>query len=150
MRKIILEDNIKSKILEIQTTHSFRKEIGGILVGAYDAESGGLYLTDMSFPCAGDQQSRFRFFRKSNGHQELMDYLWEESNHTKAYLGEWHTHDQEIPVPSATDKNTWKRIAKRNNNFYECYFMIIGRQEFIVWAVSDSTIIEIYRGNRNG
>ena len=150
MRKLILEDDIKSKILSIQSTHSFKREIGGILVGLYDAKLGCLRLTDMSFPNSGDQQSRFRFFRRSDGHQELMDYLWEDSEHTKAYLGEWHTHDQDIPTPSMIDRGTWKRISKRNNYFDECYFMIIGRKDYIIWTVSDEKITEVIRGGNNG
>ena len=141
--------DVKEKIKSIQSEHTFKKEIGGILVGAYDAEIECLRLTDMSFPSPGDQQSRFRFIRKADGHQEIMDQLWEESGHTKAYLGEWHTHDQDIPIPSMVDCKNWKRISRRNLNFDECYFMIIGRIEFIIWAVMNGDIIEIYRGNSN-
>lgn len=144
-----MNDDIKAKILNIQAEHAFQKEIGGILVGGYDAESKCLRLTDISFPYHGDQQSRFRFFRKCDGHQEYMDQLWEESGHTKAYLGEWHTHDQTVPAPSVVDRMTWKRIAKRNHNFDECYFMIIGKKMFIIWAVINDDIFEIYRGNSN-
>lgn len=149
MRKLTLNTDVKGKIKSVQSEHTFRKEIGGILVGTYDAEKECLCLTDMSFPCPGDQQSRFCFIRKTNGHQEIMDQLWEESGHTKAYLGEWHTHDQDIPIPSMVDCKNWKRISRRNLNFDECYFMIIGRIEFIIWAVMNGDIIEIYRGNSN-
>ena len=149
MRKLMLNMDVKEKIKSIQSEHTFKKEIGGILVGAYDAEIECLRLTDMSFPCPGDQQFRFSFFRKTDGHQEIMDQLWEESGHTKAYLGEWHTHDQDTPIPSVVDRKNWKRISKRNHNFEECYFMIIGRIEFIIWAVVNNDIIEIYRGNCN-
>lgn len=150
MRKLILEADIQSKILNIQSTHTFKREIGGILIGIYDTKYGCLRLTDMSFPQSGDQQSRFRFNRKSDGHQELMDHLWESSDHTKAYLGEWHTHDQDTPIPSIVDRRTWKRISKRNNNFEECYFMIIGRKDYFIWTVSDEKIIEVIRGDNNG
>lgn len=150
MRKLILEEDIQSKILSVQSTHTFKREIGGILIGVFDAKYGCIRLTDMSFPQSGDQQSRFRFNRKSDGHQELMDHLWEKSNHTKAYLGEWHTHDQNTPILSMVDRRTWKRISKRNNNFDECYFMIIGRKDFIIWTVSNEKIIEVIRGGDNG
>ena len=150
MRKLILNEDVKETIQRIQSNHAFKKEIGGILVGSYDAELQCLSLTDMSFPCQGDQKSRFRFYRNKDGHQELMDRLWEESGHTKAYLGEWHTHDQDIPIPSIIDCRTWNRISKRNNNFDECYFMIVGRKEFVIWTVLNSEIIEVYRGKSHG
>lgn len=150
MRELIIDEVLKETIRNIQSKDSFKREIGGILIGTYDTVFECLRLTDMSFPCPGDQQSRFRFFRKSDGHQELMDRLWEESGHTKAYLGEWHTHDQDVPTPSTTDCKTWKRISKRNNNFDECYFMIIGKKAFTVWSVTNENIIEVHRGGNNG
>ena len=78
-----------------------------------------------------------------------MDELWSSYDETLTYLGEWHTHDQDTPIPSVVDRKNWKRISKRNHNFEECYFMIIGRIEFIIWAVVNNDIIEIYRGNCN-
>lgn len=147
MRKFTLNTDVKEKIKNIQAKHTFRKEIGGILIGAYDAEIECLRLTDMTFPFPGDQQSRYRFFRKADGHQEIMDQLWEESGHTKAYLGEWHTHDEDTPIPSVVDRKNWKRIAKRNHNFDECFFMIIGKKTFIIWTVMNDDILEIYREN---
>ena len=149
MRKLILNDDVKELVFNIQSKYGFQKEIGGILVGVYDAEVRCLRLTDISFPCSGDQQSRYRFFRKSTGHQEFMDQLWEESGHTKAYLGEWHSHDQDEPIPSIVDRRNWKRIAKRNHNFDECYFMIVGRKTVRIWSVMNDDITEIYRGNSN-
>ena len=150
MQKIILNDDINEKLSSIQSNHSFKKEIGGILIGEYDASEGCMRLTDMSFPYTGDLQSVFRFFRKSKGHQELMDQLWEESGHTKAYLGEWHTHPQDIPIPSGVDRRNWKQISKRNCNFDESYFIIIGRKALIMWAVMNDDIVEIYRSTSNG
>ena len=150
MRKLLINDDIELRIKQIQAEHSFKREIGGILVGLYDADHESLRVTDISFPYSYDQRCQFRFLRKSNGHQELMDQLWEDSEHTKAYLGEWHTHNQDNPVPSMIDRNTWKRIAKRNNNFDDSYFMIIGKKAFVVWTVSNGNIVEIYRGENDG
>ena len=150
MRKLMIDNVVKEEVLNIQSNSFFKREMGGILIGAYDTKLECLRITDMSFPYPGDEQSSFRFFRKSKGHQEEMDRLWEESEHTKAYLGEWHTHNQDTPTPSITDCKTWKRISKRNKNFDECFFMIIGKKTFIVWTVIDGNIIEVFRGSENG
>lgn len=143
MREIVLTDDIKTRISNIQAEHDFSKEIGGIIVGKYDPEFDCFLMTDMSFPYPSDVQSRFRFSRKSAGHQEFMDMLWKESGMTKAYLGEWHTHDQNIPIPSFIDRKTWRRIARRNNNYDQCFFMIIGRKQFAVWTAQDNDVYEI-------
>ena len=41
--------------------------------------------------------------------------LWEQSNELIGYLGEWHTHPQRIPYPSALDLRESKKIAKLNS-----------------------------------
>ena len=149
MRKIELSAKIKNHIRNIQKEFNFKKETGGILIGKLD-EASDYLITDMSFPYPSDRQSRFRFSRKSTGHQEFMDELWEESEHTKAYLGEWHTHDQDTPAPSLTDKRTWKRISKNDNNFDQCFFLIIGRRCYTIWTVLGNNVIEVKRGKNNG
>ena len=143
MRKLIIDDNVKQSISKVQSEHDFRKETGGILVGFYDTDREALRITDMSFAYPSDHGTWLRFSRNSQGHQEFVDNLWVNSGHTKAYLGEWHTHDQSSPIPSMTDRSTWKRISKRNNNFDQCYFMIIGREQHIIWTVVDGKIIEV-------
>ena len=150
MRKVVLSTEIKNKIISIQEEYDFKREIGGILIGKFDAESDCQIITDISFPYPSDRKGRFRFSRKSAGHQEYMDKLWEESGRTKAYLGEWHTHDQYYPTPSIIDRNTWKRISKRDNNFEQCFFLIVGRKYYTIWSVIDNKIQEIERSNWGG
>ena len=67
---------------------------------------------------------------------------WEQSNHIKAYLGEWHTHDQDNPSPSFVDKRSWLRISKRNNNFDQSCFIIVGHKEFRLWNIANGEIVE--------
>ncbi len=145
MRNLKIDDSIMIEISSIQSKHNFNRETGGILVGVYDARQKAVRITDMSFAYSSDKRNRFYFNRKSKGHQEYIDELWEKSAHTKAYLGEWHTHNQDVPMPSLIDKNSWRRIAKQPNNFDNCYFMIIGRKCTIIWTVENNTVIEIER-----
>lgn len=148
MQQFVIDVSIRESIFEIQKSHDFKTETGGILAGVYDKENCCLRITDMSFPSPEDVRGRLLFYRKSQGHQEFMDGLWETSNYTKAYVGEWHTHDQEEPIPSHVDKRTWRRIAKQNNNFNDCLFMIIGKKVAVVWRVENDVISEIGRVQR--
>ncbi len=149
MRELIIDEGIRKSIAKVQVEHDFRLETGGILIGLYDPERGALKITDMSYAYPSDHCGRFHFSRKSMGHQELADDLWVKSGYTKAYLGEWHTHNQPSPIPSITDRNTWKRISKQKNNYDQCYFLIIGRVEYIIWTVINGVIIEIERQVRS-
>lgn len=142
MSSVIVSKEIEDKIGEIIAHYDFIKEIGGILIGAYDKKKSCLKITDMSFPYSSDLQMRFRFSRKSDGHQEFMDNVWQQSGQTKAYIGEWHTHDQDKPSPSAVDCKTWKRISAQDNNFKDCFYIIIGRSEYKIWGIQNGEVIE--------
>ena len=142
MRKVMIDKEIVEKLNSIQRSYDFHKEIGGIIIGIFDTKGMCLRITDLSFPHAHDNSSRFRFVRHSDGHQKFMDEVWEQSNHIKSYLGEWHTHDQDFPVPSLVDKQTWKRISKRDNNFDQSVFIIIGRIKIRLWIATDGKIYE--------
>lgn len=135
MWKMIIDENVKQNIAKVQSEHDFRKETGGILIGLYDPQREALRITDMSFAYPSDNCGRLHFSRKSTGHQEFADDLWVKSGYKKAYLGEWHTHNQASPVPSVIDRNTWKRISRQNNNFDQCFFLIVGREHFAIWGV---------------
>ena len=145
MRRIEVDASIRCIIKRLQMTYSFQEEIGGILIGCYDAELKSIRITDMSFPYPGDRKSKFRFNRRDAGHQQLMDRIWDESDHTKAYIGEWHIHDQEIPIPSSTDIKTWTRISRQNNNFKQCCFLIVGREVAIIWLLEEGKLCEVER-----
>ena len=133
------------KLRDIQKTHSFRKESGGIIVGYYENSLGELLISDLTFPQADDVCRRYRFVRKTTGHQEIMDALWEKSGRKKSYLGEWHTHNQGIPIPSPLDKLNWKKIAKRDQNFDVLYFVIVGTDRIGFWAIHDNMLKQIDR-----
>ena len=141
--KVVVALEVIQQLRELQETHSFRKEIGGIIVGYYENSLGGLNISDLTFPQAEDVHSRFRFIRKVAGHQDIMDGLWEESGHKKSYLGEWHSHNQEDPIPSHIDKHNWKKIAKREQNFDVLYFVIVGTDKIGFWTIHNNMLKQI-------
>ena len=72
-----------------------------------------------------------------------MDRLWEISNKKKTYLGEWHTHRQDRPVPSNVDLKDWKRIGSRELNCRYAFFIIVGQEEIKVWTISEGIVREM-------
>jgi integrative and conjugative element protein (TIGR02256 family) len=94
-------------------------------------------------PQQNDRCSAFSFKRAVSGHQEIMDSLWEASNHMKTYLGEWHTHRELIPHPSGIDKKNWLEISRRKQNSNWLFFIIVGKSQIRVWTVVNGTIIQM-------
>lgn len=57
--------------------------------------------------------------------QEQISKIWMESNGTKTYLGDWHTHPEKYPCPSIRDYIT----------FSKNYFQSSIEQNFLIYIV---------------
>ncbi len=122
-------------------TYDYKIESGGILVGILESVHNTFEITDITEPFGKDERTKYRFQRSEYGHQEAMNRLWEQSGYKKTYLGEWHTHDEEIPTPSVIDLKNWIRISSRKtNNSNKLFFIIIGTKKVGVWMVANKKI----------
>jgi len=55
--------------------------------------------------------------REPDGHQGTATEMWAASGGEVAYIGEWHTHPENVPSPSGIDQREWRRlIAKQGRN----------------------------------
>ena len=138
-----LESKVLQEIKKYQNKGEFFLEAGGILVGIHDIKSKVYRITDITWPQETDKCLTYRFYRKENGHQEIMDELWEQSGYVKSYLGEWHTHNQKNPSPSLIDYTNWKRIAKRKHNYENLFFIIVGTECIGIWTVENDVVKKI-------
>lgn len=112
-----------------------KPESGGVLLGRYILDCQDVVVDAVTLPMDGDRQSRFRFFRDAQRHQEAIHRAWEESSGTCNYLGEWHTHPESYPTPSHIDIAEWKRILLRDRFDSDVlYFVIIGTCSINVWC----------------
>jgi integrative and conjugative element protein (TIGR02256 family) len=81
----------------------------------------------------GDQRARTRFHRAKRRHQAAIDAAWAASEGTCTYLGEWHTHPEPIPTPSAVDWTDWRRRLLRDRYTEPLFFIIIGTIAIRAW-----------------
>lgn len=137
-------ENVCHKFKSYIKSYNYNIESGGILVGILKPVCNSILITDITEPYYQDRRTKYRFQRRENGHQEAMNKLWEQSNYKKTYLGEWHTHKQEIPQPSIIDVRNWIKISNENsNNSERLFFIIVGTKEIGVWMVWDSAVIKL-------
>lgn len=139
---VAISPTVENYFSNMKSSFDYSLETGGILVGTLN---GGpiITITDVTTSQPKDVRHKFRFFRAADGHQSLMDQLWEESDYRKMYLGEWHTHPEPIPSPSTVDIWGWKSIAKRRQNTPWTLFVILGQQGFRIWTVEDGRVKEL-------
>lgn len=132
-----VEDELLNKLLEIGKTH-YPKEFGGFLIGYYSEDKKHLHITDTILP-KKYQASKYSFERSTEGiENEFMEFY--KGNPIKIYIGEWHTHPDNSPVPSTTDICAINTIINsKNTSIPNPVLLIIGYSQatedfgFYVW-----------------
>ncbi|MGZ3862490.1 MAG: Mov34/MPN/PAD-1 family protein [Bacteroidia bacterium] len=106
----------------IQDTYK-KNESGGILLG--QLKDNQVYLIRASVPNKFDKASRHNFERDKIIAQIIVDNEFANSNGKTIYIGEWHTHPEDKPLPSGQDERMIKDQLKLNKNIEPYLFMII-------------------------
>lgn len=119
-----------------------KPEAGGVLIGRYIRDSREIVIDEVTVPMAGDCRRRFSFWRSRQPHQQALDQSWLESGGTSTYLGEWHTHPENIPIPSDTDIKNWQdRLKKDIFSGDILFFIIVGIKILRVWEGNKRTLV---------
>lgn len=114
-----------------------QNESGGVLLGRL-LYSGHIVVDEITTPQPNDKATHTTFFR-SDDHQTLINDAWKRSEGTCLYLGEWHTHAEEIPFPSKVDLDDWhRRLQTDKPSIDSTLFLIVG-----------TCAISLYEGRRD-
>ena len=87
-----------------------QSEAGGCLYGYYRGDH--IHVSHCTEPMPGDRRQPFQFNRKDPHHLAVGKKLHAHTQETCTYLGDWHTHPQEIPTPSSLDFSEWDKISR--------------------------------------
>ena len=121
---------------ERRQIHTSAAEAGGIMLGRLIVDTLDVVVDEVVGPLSEDRRSRFTFFRPRKQAQQIVDQAWSSSHGTKIYLGEWHTHPEDIPNPSSQDLRNWKRICETAVFEQESLlFLIAGRLSCRMWEL---------------
>jgi len=144
--RLLIDDNIIFQVNNFVQNKSFIPESGGVLIGSQVIDKQDYILNIITVPQRNDIRKRYKYFRNKKYHQDIIDNIWLSSNGLSNYIGEWHTHPQELPEPSAKDINNWKKRIKHPTFYLDrLFFIILGTQHLRVWtgARGDSIIKEL-------
>ena len=104
---------------------SDRPEAGGILLGT--VHDHGMLVTHATVPSRLDQRLPMFFSRSAWGHRAVAQRLWRGSGGMTRYLGDWHTHPEDVPSPSGIDLREWRKLALARNDERPALSVIVGR-----------------------
>lgn len=119
--KIILPDNVVREMSRYYADNT--KEVGGILLGRFI--EGSVYeVTEIA--CINSECStRIHYRRDVKKAQSIINKRWRETLGEINYLGEWHTHPDMCPTPSATDLKSLSAIMKRVGHVLPVVMLLI-------------------------
>lgn len=63
----------------------------------------------------------------------MIDEAWRRSGGVTTYLGEWHTHPEEVPAPSVIDRIGWAKKLLADSFSEAIFFVILGTTTVRVW-----------------
>jgi integrative and conjugative element protein (TIGR02256 family) len=129
LRLVQISDEVVRTIEYYSRAEENDREAGGILIGSY--RGAHMQIVECTTPPPRDRRSRVLFDRRDEGHQRMALERWRASSKTLTFVGEWHTHPESHPSPSSIDRQTWRRVAKKNKAG-NTFFLIRGYDSW--WA----------------
>lgn len=121
--KIELSENVINIFTQFRQLHQKAPESGGIILG--QVKDDYIYISKATTPSRHDSSSRFNFIRDYNIAQIIVDYEFYNNNGHLIYLGEWHTHPEDIPKPSGQDIKMIKQQYSGNKLNEKFILMLI-------------------------
>lgn len=120
--RVLIEPDVLTRLEAYRQIRIDAPESGGIFLGYRRGEH--LHVVDLTEPHAPDRRLRFGFHRHADYHQKMAILKWEKSGCAMDYIGEWHTHPELNPTPSAVDIRNWRAITLDRPN--PMVFLIVG------------------------
>lgn len=105
----------------------FSKEAGGQLFASYDGQD-TVNIIEATGPRSKDWRSRFGYAPDLASEKKEIAEKYKIGLH---FVGDWHTHPQDIPHPSSADENSMRKLVIESIHDLEGFIMVIvGRKSF--------------------
>jgi integrative and conjugative element protein (TIGR02256 family) len=126
---------VRNKVLNTLNKYVRKKnknESGGILLG--NVYNSFCEIVKATTPNKYDSSGPNIFIRSKKGAQPHINKAWKNSKGTEIYLGEWHTHFENSPKPSLTDRNMIFDSLSKTKMEIEFLFLIIVGLNRSIWV----------------
>lgn len=126
--RLLIPAAVTEELNQFRQTGDRNREAGGLLLGLRRGPH--IEVVTITTPMPGDMRSRTSFLRRDPYHFQMAQRLWQESNRTIGYIGEWHTHPEQQPAPSGTDTTEWRKVLRLEKR--TTVFVIVGTTNWFV------------------
>lgn len=119
-----IEDDLVDRLCQYGIDH-YPAEYGGLLMGYYSGDCKEVYVKETVLP-KKYTSSKYFFERGIMGLKDALMRLFKQQP-SLIYIGEWHTHPDNPPIPSITDLLAMKQIiAHEKVNISNPILLIVG------------------------
>lgn len=105
---IIIDEKLLTKLYST-SLDLYPCEFGGLLIGYYSQDKKELNIINTLLP-KEYSSTKYNFSRGIKGLKTQLRELYKKSP-SQYYVGEWHSHPDNEPVPSGTDLNAFQEIV---------------------------------------
>ena len=124
---VVISIGVANTLISYRQLSDSSSESAGVLIG--ERRDVHIVIKTVSEPSPLDIRSRFMVDRVSKHHQKAVDSAFKKSNGEWHYLGEWHTHPEDVPKPSMTDYSSWHKNLRSPDPLI---LIIVGRTHWWV------------------
>jgi len=122
-KDVVFTSEVISLFEKYKQIEKKQHESGGILLGKIYNDL--IIIDNISEPSKEDKSGRYYFYRDVKKAQKITEKAWQDSNGERIYVGEWHTHPEDIPTPSVDDNKLIKDMLKYSRMEIDFLFMVI-------------------------
>ncbi|MBN8503363.1 MAG: Mov34/MPN/PAD-1 family protein [Burkholderiales bacterium] len=117
---VLLTENCVSELMRHRQSSGSSRENGGQLFARFVQD--GVQVEVATVTRGFSRRTRFGFWPDRKAEQADINQLFERGLH---YIGDWHTHPEEVPSPSATDEQKMQEIFRKSRHELPFMLMVI-------------------------
>lgn len=130
---VVLNSDVVSAFASFRQHRLEDTEAGGVLLGRRRGQH--VEVVHATRPYSSDTRKPRSFAREAQGHQQEAEQKWLGSDGFIGYVGEWHTHREDIPTPSPIDIGEWRRLSRSSTMGFPLVAAIIGTFRLCLWRI---------------
>ena len=139
--RVVLPRSVESQLIEFKQDNLNDSESAGLLVG-HVKNNGDIWINKITKPKEKDIRTRAYFKLDAEAHQKELNEIYTNSDQSLGYLGTWHTHPQNIPIPSGLDISDWKKHCNENAD-RPLIFVVVGLKKVSIYMIEFNKVVEL-------